>query len=269
MISAEAAMMGRQTSDQANLFYEFRLDDRIPKDHLLRRINVFVGAVLGGVRGQLKCYYSEIGRPSVDPELMIRMLIVGYCFGLRSERRLTQEVELHLAYRWFCRLDLDDKVPHHSTFSENRLNRFRESDVFRRLFEGVVAACMAAGLVKGEGFAVDASVMEANASRYHGKAPDEIVWAEPEHQTRAVREYLAGLEAENEPNPDRKPPKVISPSDPCSAWTAKANKRVQFGYGLNYLVDTENAVIVDVEPTPARTYGRVHKGDARSNRTSL
>ena len=244
-------MMGRQTSDQSSLFYEFRLDDRIPKDHLLRRINAVVGSVLDGARGQLKPYYSEIGRPSVDPELMIRMLIVGYCFGLRSERRLTQEVELHLAYRWFCRLGLDEKVPHHSTFSENRLHRFRDSDVFRQLFEGVVAACMAAGLVKGEGFAVDASVMEANASRYHGKSPDEIVWAEPGRQTRAVREYLAGLEAEEKPNPDRKPPKVISPSDPCSAWTAKANKRVQFGYGLNYLVDTENAVIVDVEPTPA------------------
>jgi IS5 family transposase len=188
---------------------------------------------------------------------MIRMLIVGYCFGLRSERKLTQEVELHLAYRWFCRLDLDDKVPHHSTFSENRLHRFRESDVFRHIFERVVAACMAAGLVKGEGFAVDASVMEANASRYHGKAPDEIVWTEPERQTRAVKEYLAALEAENEPNPDRKPPKVISPSDPCSAWTAKANKRVQFGYGLNYLIDIENAVIVDVEATPARTYDEV------------
>ena len=263
-------MMGRRTGDQATLFYEFRLDDRIPKDHLLRRIDVAVGPVLDGVRGQLKPYYSEIGRPSVDPELMIRMLIVGYCFGLRSERRLTQEVELHLAYRWFCRLDLDDKVPHHSTFSENRLHRFRQSDVFRRLFESVVAACMAAGLVKGEGFAVDASVIEANASRYHGKAPDEIVWAEPERQTRAVREYLAGLEAENEPNPDRKPPKVISPSDPCSAWTAKANKRVQFGYGLNYLVDIENAVIVDVEPTPARTYDEVEidKDNARPNRAS-
>jgi transposase len=175
MTSLEAAMMGRQTGDQASLFYEFRLADRIPKDHLLRRINVVVGPVLDGVRGQLKPYYSQIGRPSIDPELMIRMLIVGYCFGLRSERRLTQEVELHLAYRWFCRLDLDDKVPHHSTFSENRLHRFRESDVFRQLFESVVAACMAAGLVKGEGFAVDASVMEANASRYHGKAPDEII----------------------------------------------------------------------------------------------
>src|SRR3954449_10295428 len=250
-------MMGRQIGDQARLFYAFRLDDRVPKSHLLRRINVFVTAVLADMHEQLKPYYSEIGRPSVDPELMIRMLIVGYCYGLRSERKLTQEVELHLAYRWFCRLDLDDKVPHHSTFSENRLHRFRESDVFRHIFERVVAACMAAGLVKGEGFAVDASVMEANASRYHGKAPDEVEWSEPERQTRAVKEYIAALEAETEPNPDRKPPKVISPSDPCSAWTAKANKRVQFGYGLNYLIDIENTVIVDVEATPARTYDEV------------
>jgi transposase len=262
----EAVMMGRQIGDQTSLFYEFRLDDRIPKEHLLRRINLFLTPVLGGMHEQLACYYSEIGRPSIDPELMVRMLIVGYCYGLRSERKLTQEVELHLAYRWFCRLDLDDKVPHHSTFSENRLHRFRQSDVFRRIFERVVAACMAAGLVKGEGFAVDASVMEANASRYHGKAPDEIEWAEPERQTRAVKEYLAALEAV-EPNPDRKPPKVISPSDPQSAWTAKANKRVQFGYGLNYLIDIENAVIVDVEPTPARTYDEVEATKTMLDRT--
>src|SRR3954447_14988814 len=220
-------MMGRQIGHQARLFYEFRLDDHVPKSHLLRRINVFVTLVLRDMRDQLKPYYSAIGRPSVDPELMIRMLIVGYCYGVRSERRLTQEVDLHLAYRWFCRLDLDDKVPHHSTFSENRLHRFRESDVFRHLFERIVTACMAAGLVKGEGFAVDASVMEANASRYHGKAPDEIVWAESKRQTRAVKEYLAGLGAEAEHNPDRKPPKVISPSDPCWAWTANRDSRGQ------------------------------------------
>ena len=250
-------MMGRRRGDQASFFYEFRLDERVPKDHLVRRIDVFVTAALADMHKRLSPYYSEIGRPSVDPELMIRMLIVGYCYGLRSERRLTQEVELHLAYRWFCRLDLDDKVPHHSTFSENRLHRFRQSDVFRHIFERVVSACMAAGLIKGEGFAVDASVIEANASRYHGKTPDEIVWAEPDRQTRAVREYLASLEAEADPNPDRKLPKVISPSDPCSAWTAKANKRVQFGYGLNYLIDIDNAVIVDVEATPARAYDEV------------
>ena len=250
-------MMGRRGGDQASLFYQFHLDERVPKDHLLRRIDGFVMTALADMHERLKPYYSEIGRPSVDPELMIRMLIIGYCYGLRSERRLTQEVELHLAYRWFCRLDLDDKAPHHSTFSENRLHRFRESDVFRHIFERVVMACMAAGLVKGEGFAVDASVMEANASRYHGKAPDEIAWVEPERQTRAVKEYLAALPADAEANPERKPPKVISPSDPCSAWTAKANKRVQFGYGLNYLIDIENTVIVDVEATPARTYDEV------------
>ena len=260
-------MMGRRWGNQASLFYQFRLDDRVPKDHLLRRIDGFVTTALADIHGRLRPSYSEIGRPSIDPELLIRMLIIGYCFGLRSERRLTQEVELHLAYRWFCRLDLDDTVPHHSTFSQNRLHRFRDSDVLRYVFERVVAACMTAGLVGGEGFAVDASVMEANASRYHGQAPDEINWAEPERQTRAVKEYLARLEADVQPNPDRKPPKVISPSDPCSAWTAKANKRVQFGYGLNYLIDLENAVIVDVEPTPARTYDEVESTKAMLART--
>jgi hypothetical protein len=156
-----------------------------------------------------------------------------------------------------CKLDLEDEIPHHSTFSANRLGRFRESDVLRHVFERVVWAAMAMGLVKGEGFAVDASVLEANASRYHGKAPEELDWSEKQRQTRAVAEYLAALDEAVEPNPDRKVPKVISPSDPCSAWTAKANKRVQFGYGLNYLIDIENAVIIDVEATPARTYDEV------------
>ncbi len=249
-------MMGRQTGDQSQLFYLFNLEDRIPLRHLLRRINPIVTEVLVGLREQLKPFYSEVGRPSIDPALMLRMLLVSYCYGIRSERRLCQEVELHLAYRWFCRLGLEDKVPDHSTFSVNRHGRFRDSDIFRQLFEAVVRACMDAGLVKGEGFAVDASVIEADASRYHGKAPDEIDWSEPKRQTRAIEEFLSGLDDDN-PDTDRKIPKVISPTDPCSAWTAKANKRVQFGYGLNYLIDIENAVIVDVEATPARTYDEV------------
>ena len=260
-------MMGRQRRDQGKLFYEFRLDDRIPQNHLLRRIDVFVTGALADLHKKLEPYYSDIGRPSVDPELMIRMLIVGYCYGIRSERRLTQEVELHLAYRWFCKLDLEDEIPHHSTFSLNRLGRFRESDVLRHLFERVVWAAMTMGLVKGEGFAVDASVLEANASRYHGKAPEELDWSEKQRQTRAVAEYLAALDEAAEPNPERKIPKVISPSDPCSAWTAKANKRVQFGYGLNYLIDIENAVIVDVEATPARTYDEVAATKTMIDRT--
>jgi transposase len=263
--------------DQRQLFYLFNLEDRVPTDYLLRRINPIVAQVLADLREKLASFYSDIGRPSVDPELMLRMLMVGYCYGIRSERRLCEEVKLHLAYRWFCKLDLDDTVPHHSTFSVNRLGRFRESDILRHVFERVVAACMAAGLVRGDGFAVDATVIEANASRYHGKAPHELDWTDEQRQRRAVAEYLAALDAEawpaaagndgndtgvgssgdDQPREDRKPPKVISPSDPLSAWTAKANKRVLFGYGLNYLIDIKHAVIVDVEATPARTYDEV------------
>jgi transposase len=259
-------MMGQQTGDQSQLFYLFNLERRIPAGHLLRRINPVVTRILMELREKLAPFYSEIGRPSIDPELMIRMLIVGYCYGIRFERRLCEEVELHLAYRWFCRLDLDDKVPDHSTFSVNRHGRFRDSDILRHVFEAVVRACMDAGLVKGEGFAVDASVMEANASRYRGKAPDEIDWSVPERQTRAAAEFLAGLDDED-PDANRKPPKLISPSDPCSAWTAKANKRVQFGYGLNYLIDIAHAIIVDVEPTPARTYDEVEATKIMLDRT--
>jgi len=279
-------MMGRRRRDQSRLFYEFRLEDRIPQDHLLRRMNVFVTAALADLHKELKPYYSDIGRPSIDPELMIRMLLVGYCYGIRSERRLVQEIELNLAYRWFCKLDLDDETPHHSTFSANRLGRFRESDLLRHIFERVVWSAMAMGLVKGEGFAVDASVLEANASRYHGVPPEGLDWTDEQRQRRAVAEYLAAVEADgsdsteqdagdDEGGPeeprrrqtDRKTPKVISPSDPTSAWTAKANKRVQFGYGLNYLIDVENAVIVDVEATPARTYDEVEATKVMIDRT--
>ena len=132
-------MMGRQTGDQSQLFYLFNLEGRIPANHLLRRINPIVMQVLADLREKLGPFYSEIGRPSIDPELMLRMLIVGYCYGIRFERRLCEEVELHLAYRWFCRLDLDDRVPDHSTFSVNRHGRFRDSDILRHVFEAVVA----------------------------------------------------------------------------------------------------------------------------------
>ncbi len=247
-------MMGLQSADQRRLFYDFCLEDHVPADHLLRQIDGLLD--LGDVRQQLQPHYSSMGRPSVDPELMIRMLIVGYCFGIRSERRLCDEVCLNLAYRWFCRLGLEDRIPDHSTFSLNRHGRFREGDALRLLFESVLRRCMVAGLVGGEGFAIDASVMEADASRYKGVAgSDPIDWSDPKLNTRAVREYLAALDPE--PDPARKTPKVISLSDPCSAWTAKANKRVQFGYGLNYLIDNEHAIIVDVEATPSRTYDEV------------
>jgi transposase len=155
-------MMGERQVQQDALFYEFSLERHVPEKHLLRAIDRFVD--LDGVRTHLAPFYSETGRPSIDPELLIRMLIVGYCLGIRSERRLCEEVHLNLAYRWFCRLGLDGLVPEHSTFSKNRHGRFRESDLLRRLFETVLQRCMAEGLVGGQGFAVDASLIQADAS---------------------------------------------------------------------------------------------------------
>lgn len=260
-------MMGRQTADQAQLFYSFNLEERIPASHLLRRIDIFVTQVLADIHGELSAFYSHTGRPSIDPELMVRMLIIGYCYGIRSERRLCEEVSLNLAYRWFCNLHLEDGVPDHSTFSKNRHGRFRESGLLRQVFEHVVGLCLSKGLIKAEGFAVDASVIEADASRYHGVAPDEIDWSKVEKPSRAVQEYLDALDEAEELEAERKPPKVISPSDPASAWTAKANKRVQFGYGINYLIDNAHAIIVDVEATPARTYDEVASTKVMIERT--
>src|SRR5438128_8910701 len=155
-------MMGPRQVEQAALFYSFSLEAHVPPDHMLRTIDRFVA--LGDLRRQLAPFYSETGRPSIDPELLIRMLIVGYCLGIRSERRLCEEVHLNLAYRWFCRLGLDGAVPDHSTFSKNRHGRFRESDLLRRLFETVLQRCIDERLVGGEGFAIDASLIAAEAS---------------------------------------------------------------------------------------------------------
>ena len=159
-------MMGERRVMQEALFYGFSLERHVPDDHILRKIDRFVD--LSGLRAHLGPYYSDVGRPSIDPELMMRMLIVGYCFGIRSERRLCEEVHLNLAYRWFCRLGLDGDVPDHSTFSKNRHGRFRESDLLRKLFETVVARCMKEGIVGGEAFAVDASMIVADAYRRRG-----------------------------------------------------------------------------------------------------
>jgi transposase len=184
-------MMGQQTGLQEQLFYEFRLDDWVPVDHLLRKIDAVLD--LSDLRHALAPFYSHTGRPSIDPELMIRMLLVGYCYGLRSERRLCEETHLNLAYRWFCRLGLEGAVPDHSTFSKNRHGRFRDSALFRRLFEEVVARCMRAGLVGGEGFAIDASVIEADASSGRKVDGSLTTWPETEKLTRPLREYLAAL----------------------------------------------------------------------------
>src|SRR6202049_3466853 len=197
-------MMGPRQVDQAALFYEFSLAQHFPATHMLRSIDRFVD--LSDVRSHLAPFYSSTGRPSIDPELLVRMLLVGYCYGIRSERRLCEEVHLNLAYRWFCRLGIEDAVPEHSAFSKNRHGRFRESDTFRHVFETVLKRCMSEGLVGGEGFAIDASVVKADAARpsaIPGAAMDQQALG-PAQASRAVRDYLEGIEAEGRPEVQRK-----------------------------------------------------------------
>ena len=240
-------MMGHRQFEQAALFYDFSLERHVPTDHLVRSIGRFVE--LGELRRELAPFYSSIGRPSIDPELMIRMLIVGYCFGIRSERRLCEEVHLNQAYRWFCRLGLDGAVPDHSTFSKNRHGRFRESDLFRRIFETVLRRCMQAGLVGGEGFAVDASLIKADANRQNGIEGEKGL--PPAATGRAVEEYLAVLDDAAFGAATEVTPKFVSPSDPAARWTGAHGGQAFFAYSTNYLVDMENAIIVDVEATTA------------------
>ena len=258
-------MMGRLESGQDRLFYEFRLEDQVPSNHFVRKLDALLE--LEPIREKLAEFYSEIGRPSVDPELMIRMLLVGYCYSIRSERKLCEEVQFNLAYKWFCHLGLDDPVPDHSTFSKNRYGRFREAHVFRLVFEHVVANCMHAGLVGGEGFAVDASVIEANASRFQRIEGSEIDWTEEQRATRPVAAYLEALETEASPlNPAQKP-RALSPSDPAAAWTTRGRNKVQFGYSVNYLLDLQDDVIVDVEATPTRISKEVDAAETMIERT--
>jgi transposase len=240
-------MMGERRVQQDPLFYEFSLERHVPADHLLRSIERFVD--LSGIRDHLRPFYSEMGRPSIDPELMIRMLIVGYCFGIRSERRLCEEVHLNLAYRWFCRLGLDGAVPDHSTFSKNRHGRFRDSDLLRKVFETTVRRCLAEGLVGGEGFAVDASMIKADANRQRSAPGSE--WVAPETASHAVREYLAVLDDAAFGAATPVVPKFISHADPAARWTGANGGLAFFAYCTNYLIDLKCAVIVDVEATTA------------------
>jgi len=240
-------MMGERTVLQESLFYGFNLERHVPSDHMLRSIDRFVD--LSGIREHLRSYYSETGRPSIDPELMIRMLIVGYCSGIRSERRLCEEVHLNLAYRWFCRLGLDAPVPDHSTFSKNRHGRFRDSDLLRELFEMTVQRCMAEGLVGGEAFAVDASMIRADANRQNSVPGHE--WMAPERTGHAVREYLDVLDEAAFGGATPVVPKFISTADPASRWTGANGGLAFFAYCTNYLIDLKHAVIMDVEATTA------------------
>jgi len=246
------AMMGCLDKDQGRFFYEYRPDDLVPSDHLVRKLDAVLD--LSGLRAELRPFYSHTGRPSIDPELMLRMLIVGYVFAIRSERQLCSEVQVNMAYRWFCGLSIEGTVPDHSAFSRARHERFRDADVLRRLFETVVAACIAAGLVGGDGFSVDASLIKADVNAARRVAGDEeIDWPDRARASRAVRDYLITLDQENaethRPAGGRrkKPRMAISLTDPQAAWIAYRRVRSIFAYHANYLVDNKFGVIVDAE----------------------
>lgn len=243
-------MMGRLNHDQEQFFYSFRLDEAVPNDHPVREIAAVLD--LSWVHSELAPYYSQLGRPSIDPVLMIRMLIVGYVFAIRSERSLCRDVQVNLAYRWFCGLSIEDKIPDHSAFSRARNERFRDSGIFRRVFERVVEACIAAGLVGGEGFAVDASLIAADANKQRsipGKDWDKN--GAPEKASRAVQEYLATLDATAFGAASDVTPKFVSRSDPAAQWTGAQRGPAFFAYSDNYLIDLKAGVIMDVEASRA------------------
>jgi transposase len=259
-------MMGCQNSDQDHLFYEFCLDEAVPNDHLVRRIDAVLD--LSWVHGELAPYYPTLGRPSVDPVLMIRMLIIGYVFALRSERLLCREVQVNLAYRWFCKLGIEHKIPDHSAFSRARHERFRDSGIFRRIFERVVEACIAADLVGGEGFAVDASLIQADANKQRSIPGSE--WQksrDPKTATRAVKEYLATLDNAAFGAASDVTPKFVSSSDPAAQWTGAMRGPAFFAYADNYLIDVKFGVIMDVEASRAIRQAEVGAGKTMVERT--
>jgi transposase len=239
-------MMGHHCRAES-LFYYFRLEDQVPENHLLRLIDRHVNFEF--IRAKLKDCYSDAGRPSIDPELLLRMLLIGYLYGVTSERKLVEELGMHLAWRWFTGLGFDQEIPHHSTFSKNRHGRFQESNLFQELFEEIVARCVEAGLVKGEHMSVDGSFIQANAD-HHSRVPREQL-AEVAKVNHTVREYLVELKRENPVEPPVPQQEKVSTTDPDSTYATKGGP-ARLGYYDNYLVDNASCVIVGVQATPAR-----------------
>ena len=256
-------MMGQRKREQGQLFYSFRLDDAVPEDHSVRELAAVLD--LSWVYAELASYYPRIGRPSIDPVLMIRMLIVGYVFAIRSERALCREVQVNLAYRWFCGLSIEDKVPDHSAFSRARNERFGDSAIFRSVFERVVGACIGAGLVGGEGFAVDASLIAADANKRRSIPGSE--WnkeLDAKQVSRATKEYLATLDDAAFGAASDVTPKFVSQSDPAAQWTGAMRGAAFFAYADNYLIDVKFGVIMDVEASRA-----IRQAEVRASKTMI
>jgi transposase len=236
-------MMGQQARTES-LFHYFRLEDQIPQDHLLRLIDEHVD--LSFVRERLQPFYSSTGRPSIDPEVLVRLLLVGYLYGITSERRLLEEVKMHLAYRWFTRLDFGEEIPDHSTFSKNRHGRFRQSGIFQEVFEEIVRRCLATGLVEGKNLAVDGTMIQADASQ--GSRVPQAQFKAAAQVAKTAAEYLMELEQENPVSGAE----MVSTTDPDAILASKGGRTAVMAYYDNYLIDTSSRVIVAVEATPAR-----------------
>jgi transposase len=240
-------MMGQHARSEA-LFYYFRLEDQVPEHHLLRLIDQHINFEF--VRQQLKDSYSETGRPSIDPELLLRILLIGYLYGITSERKLVEELRMHLAWRWFTGLSFDQEIPHHSTFSKNRHGRFQESKLFEQLFEQIVRQCVEVGLVQGKHLSVDGSFVEANAAKKSRIPREQLAEAAQVHQT--VRQYLREVEQQNPVEEPVHEQDQVSTTDPDSTYATKGGTPARLGYYDNYLVDNDSCVIVGVQATAAR-----------------
>jgi transposase len=240
-------MMGQHSRSEA-LFYYFRLEDQVPETHLLRLIEKHISFAF--VREKLKASYSDTGRPSIDPELLLRILLIGYLYGITSERKLVEELRMHLAWRWFTGLGFDQEIPHHSTFSKNRHGRFQESKLFEELFEQIVLQCVEVGLVQGKQLSVDGSFVEANASK-ESRIPREQL-AEAAQVSQSVRQYLVELEQQNPAEEPVHEQRLVSTTDPDSTYATKGGTPARLGYYDNYLVDNHSCVIVGVQATAAR-----------------
>src|SRR2546426_10218479 len=240
-------MMGHHSRAES-LFYYFRLEDQVPENHLLRLIDRHVNFEF--IRVKLKDAYSDAGRPSIDPELLLRMLLVGYLYGVTSERKLVEELRMHLAWRWFTGLGFDQEIPHHSTFSKNRHGRFQESNLFQEIFEQIVKQCVEVGLVQGKHLSVDGSFVEANAAK-QSRIPREQL-AEAAQVNHTVRQFLVDLEEQNPVEEPVHQQDQVSTTDPDSTYATKGGTPARLGYYDNYLVDNDSCVIVGVQATAAR-----------------
>jgi transposase len=240
-------MMGQHDRSEA-LFYYFRLEDQLPENHLLRLIDRHVSFAF--VREKLRDSYSDTGRPSIDPELLLRILLIGYLYGITSERKLVEELRMHLAWRWFTGLGFDQEIPHHSTFSKNRHGRFQESNLFQELFERIVEQCIRVGLVRGDNLSVDGSFVEADAAK-ESRIPREQL-AEAAVVKQVVRQYLAEVAEQNPVEEPVHQQEQVSTTDPDSTYATKGGTPARLGYYDNYLVDNASCVIVGVEATAAR-----------------